>query len=98
MKPSFSKTFLNETLESFHLIDTNDPYQVYALFYLIDCTCSICGDKIDFPELAGDPPSGEWAKKTAAFIKQSGWYVPPVLNEIYSLEAVCPRCLAQSKG
>ena len=88
----YSREFLSETLESFGLLDPEDAYQVYVLYALIDCTCTICGRTKHFDKLCEGIPTSEWIRTTADSIRGAGWVMPRVVNDTYDLNPICLGC------
>lgn len=89
---SYSEELLASILEEWPLIDSHDSYQVYALFSLFDCTCHKCGNELLFPVPFDDGDPRRWAKETAEFLRQEGWYIPEVSSGRYDLRPICVRC------
>lgn len=88
---------LSDVLESFEVIDANDSYQVFALYSLIDCECSKCDERIEFPTTIDDSSTRQWAAEVAGFLRDAGWFIPDRQGDSYDFNCLCPSCAQKHK-
>lgn len=76
----------------FDSIDVNDSYQVVVLFYLAIIPCESCRNELHMDCLFNDVGTPDWCIEAAGVLRLAGWYVPPRVDDTFSVFAVCPKC------
>lgn len=73
-------------------VDTSDPYQVCAKFYLYLPPCCVCDTSLDI-EGCFHLDGAEWFAAAAEYIKNQGWQCMPRREaNIYDVRLWCPKC------